>query len=148
MYPIVTHQEMEYIAHAIGAFLESKYPKATPVDTLPAGGDGDDYGACASWGGSSFFVDIDQAIIYLKGLIDHKWPHAHDGLFTKIGVFDDPTSMRKRPGTKAIYFWTTMVKEVVADVVVSRPDPDCPECKGTGKYFGLNKIVECRTCQS
>jgi len=55
-----------------------------------------------------------------------------------------------RQGSQMIMAVVKHISEVDHSLLVplksSEPKANCPECKGTGKYVGFNKVEACRTC--
>jgi len=36
--------------------------------------------------------------------------------------------------------------DFMIQATTKKPDPNCPECRGSGKYVGFNKVESCSIC--
>lgn len=106
---MVTKEELKQIEDELNHYLKQKYPNLTFIED-----DNDTYryGPCpvsVKWEGDSGIKDINQAIGYLKCMIDQNFPKEHVDEMSTIMIFDDTDFMKEFPDTKSVYGFNSLL---------------------------------------
>lgn len=104
---MVTKEELKQIEDELNDYLKQKYPNLAFTGVCDEGSG--DSPAWVKWDGDSGIKGINQAIGYLKCMIDQNFPKEHFDEMSPLLIFDDIDFMKEFPNTKSVYGFNSLL---------------------------------------